>query len=254
MRSTDTMASLWGPPKQSSKMGWFVFWSGARVFVRVELHPALAEMNRIMKRWNYSPDAVDTGGYNPRYISGTTTWSLHAYGIAVDVNWQENPAGGRLVTDMPRAMVEEIEAMKTNDGLRVWRWGGDWDDNNIQDESFYDAMHFEAQASPAELRAGIRTTAPAPEPEPEPEPPKDDDLMLIIHADDRKSRLITPMSITPLDNLSLWNLAVAGVKQAKVSAPVFDAILKHAVEMLNRNVVTELQQIEADIEALDQPA
>ena len=33
------------------------------------------------------------GGYNCRYIEGTTSWSVHAFGAAIDTNWQRNPRG-----------------------------------------------------------------------------------------------------------------------------------------------------------------
>lgn len=33
------------------------------------------------------------GGYNCRYISGTTSWSLHAWGAAIDTNSSLNPVG-----------------------------------------------------------------------------------------------------------------------------------------------------------------
>lgn len=158
MRSTATMKTLWGPKGQTSKMGWFTFTGGARVLVRKELFPALKKVDAIFVKYGYRVRAGDTGGYNPRNIAGTNVASLHWYGIAIDINWLLNPAGSHLVTNMPRKMVEEIEAITTVDGQQVFRWGGDWNDNNIQDESFYDSMHFETQASPAELAKGLKNT------------------------------------------------------------------------------------------------
>jgi D-alanyl-D-alanine carboxypeptidase len=35
------------------------------------------------------------GGYNCRLIEGTTAWSTHAWGAAIDTNWQRNPRGQR---------------------------------------------------------------------------------------------------------------------------------------------------------------
>lgn len=89
-----------------------------------------------------------------------------------------------------------------------------------------------------------------PEPESQPAPDNEDD-MLIIHATDRRSRFISPMSCVFLDNGSLWELAKSGVRQAKVSAPVYDAIVANARAILGTQVVAELQDIEAAIEALD---
>jgi len=33
------------------------------------------------------------GGYNCRTIAGTTSWSVHAFGAAIDTNWLRNPRG-----------------------------------------------------------------------------------------------------------------------------------------------------------------
>lgn len=217
MRTTATMSSLWGPAKQTWKMGYFTFSSGARVFVRRELFPALREVDRILVRYGYAARTADTGGYNPRYIDGTRVWSLHAFGIAIDINWLLNPAGGHLVTNMPRAMVEEIEAIVTNNGVRVFRWGGDWNDNEKADESFYDAMHFEAQASPSELAAGIRVAPAVPKPEPAPTPqplPPEADPVSYYYVTATKQAYCVRSHVLPaiihLDSQEHWDLAVGG--------------------------------------------
>jgi hypothetical protein len=93
---------------------------------------------------------ADTGAYNCRQITGGTNYSLHAYGIAVDLNWSTNPYGRTLVTDMPIGMIEAIEGIRTAGGVQVWRWGGRYSNNK-------DAMHFEVVASPAELARGIQS-------------------------------------------------------------------------------------------------
>jgi hypothetical protein len=104
----------------------------------------------------YTVRPGSTGSYNCRKITGGSTLSAHAYGIAVDVNWDTNPyVRGGLVTDMPRAMTDEIQEIRTNEGVRVWRWGGDWDHRPDTSHRFYDAMHFEVIATPAELAVGI---------------------------------------------------------------------------------------------------
>ena len=33
------------------------------------------------------------GGYNCRLIAGSTRWSVHSWGAAIDTNWQRNPRG-----------------------------------------------------------------------------------------------------------------------------------------------------------------
>ena len=58
-------------------------------------------------------------------------------------------------------MVDEIKAIRTNNGVNVFRWGGDYSGNK-------DAMHYEIVASPAEIATGIATgSQPIPTPEDE---------------------------------------------------------------------------------------
>ena len=38
-----------------------------------------------------SMEADNTSGFNCRFVGGTTRWSMHAYGEAIDVNPVENP-------------------------------------------------------------------------------------------------------------------------------------------------------------------
>ena len=56
---------------------------------------------------------------------------------------------------MPRKMVDEIEALRTNSGKQVFRWGGDWDGDNIEDDRTFDAMHFEIACTPTDIASGI---------------------------------------------------------------------------------------------------
>jgi hypothetical protein len=85
-------------------------------------------------------------------VEGTHTFTLDGWLLTGNTNPYTKKG---LITDLPRAMVEAIEAIRTQGGHRVFRWGGDWNDNNITDEQVYDAMHFEIVASPDELTTGI---------------------------------------------------------------------------------------------------
>lgn len=131
--------------------------------------PAYRALDDVLRRWQFDGGQGDTGAYNKRKITGGSGWSLHAYGpgdrftfwwgsvvttaLAVDIDWQNNPYGPQLVTNMPRAMVDEILAIRTNTGAQVWRWGGDYGGNK-------DAMHFEIVCTRADLASGIRTPTP----------------------------------------------------------------------------------------------
>ena len=69
------------------------------------------------------------GGFNVRNKVGGTTLSEHAFGNAIDINWDMNPFADKLITDLPK----EIGLMAAKYGLS---WGGDWRNKK-------DAMHFE---------------------------------------------------------------------------------------------------------------
>lgn len=157
-------------------------------FVKVELHgegavsvnekiiPAVLQLNAQLKKHNYLTRLNDTGAYKCRTITGGTGYSLHAYGIALDLNWKTNPYGPTLITDMPPAMIADIKAIKTRNGKQVWRWGGNYSGNK-------DAMHFEIIVSPADLATGIAT--PSPSIPTTPTTPSEDDMpaLLLIKGD-----------------------------------------------------------------------
>lgn len=127
----------------------------------------------VMAAHQYEIRTTDTDSYNCRKITGGTEKSLHAYGIALDINWTTNPyidhAGERDVrfsdkptqaeraidvkqhladTDMTQAMIDEVTAIRTAAGVQVFEWGGHW-------RSVKDCMHFEIDVGPDELETGI---------------------------------------------------------------------------------------------------
>lgn len=102
------------------------------------------------------PDG-DSGMYNCRHIGNDPErpMSVHAWAGAIDVNWNSNPDGSRLITDMPKPMRDDLHALRTRAGAPVFRWGGDWDRDPRTDHSYYDAMHWELVCTPAELASGV---------------------------------------------------------------------------------------------------
>lgn len=85
-----------------------------------------------------SIEADNTSGFNCRYVDGTTRWSNHAYGRALDINPIENPyvSGGRT---SHRASVPYLNRSRRRAGMAVeggalvrafdrvgWGWGGRW--------------------------------------------------------------------------------------------------------------------------------
>jgi hypothetical protein len=82
--------------------------------------------------------ADNTSGFNCRFVEGTSRWSVHAYGEAIDVNPVENPylQGSRVRPPAGRAYLDRSRArrgMAVEGGVLVrafesvgWKWGGRW--------------------------------------------------------------------------------------------------------------------------------
>jgi hypothetical protein len=71
------------------------------------------------------------GGFAPRHKmhDPKRSLSIHSFGAAVDFNWDTNPVGKTLKTDLPDDFVECFRS-------RGWDWGGAW-------KSIKDPMHFQ---------------------------------------------------------------------------------------------------------------
>ncbi len=85
-----------------------------------------------------SIEADNTSAFNCRPATGSSNWSQHAYGLAIDINPIENPyvSGGR--TSHP-ASVPYLDRSRVRPGMAVpdgtlvrafesrgWEWGGRW--------------------------------------------------------------------------------------------------------------------------------
>lgn len=123
---------------------------GVRIECHAQITTAVRALGLGMQAHGYVVRRGDTGAYNCRRITGGSGSSLHSHGIAIDVNWNTNPyrKDNVLVTDMPRAMVKAILAIRTGNGQEVWGWGGNY-------RTVKDAMHYEIVCTPADLATGI---------------------------------------------------------------------------------------------------
>jgi hypothetical protein len=97
--------------------------------------------------------ANNTSGYNCRRVAGSSSWSNHAYGAAIDVNPVQNPyvtgsvapPAGRRFAEVDRSPGAQVPAGVVRSGDVVvraftsigWEWGGDW-------SSSKDYQHFSA--------------------------------------------------------------------------------------------------------------
>lgn len=158
MLSTAQLRSVWGPPCRISTTTIKLYGDG-RVTVDRRTAQAVYALNRCLAKHRYRTRYADTGAFVCRRITNGTGYSLHAYGIAIDINWLSNPYGRRLITNLPRAMVNDILAIRTNSGHQVWGWGGNY-------SSVKDAMHFEIVCTPQQLATGIRSGYVIPLPTP----------------------------------------------------------------------------------------
>jgi peptidoglycan hydrolase-like protein with peptidoglycan-binding domain len=173
MSGTAAMRAAWGPEGRSGaqleKVAMSSSADGAVVSVDARCAEAFHALDAVLAAHGYLTRRVDTGGYVLRKIRGGDGWSLHSYGICVDVNWQSNPYVKRAtpwnggfdatsippgtVTDLTAEIVRDVLAIRTRGGLGVFRWGGQYG-------TVTDAMHWEIVVDPNELAAGINGTTP----------------------------------------------------------------------------------------------
>lgn len=142
MASTSEMRAAWAPACDSGGMQTIDFGNaGARITVDRVTVPIWRAVESILAKYRYTIRRADTGAFNCRQITGGSGYSLHAYGIATDINWQSNPYSSRLITDFPPGAIREIEALNVA-GRPVLRWGGRY-------SGMRDAMHFEVIVPPS---------------------------------------------------------------------------------------------------------
>ena len=93
-----------------------------------------------------SVSADNTAGFNCRtaVTTGPVSWSMHAYGLAIDINPVENPyLEGRRV--IPASGVAFVNRSRVRPGMAIpgatlvatfagrgWKWGGRWSDPDYQ--------------------------------------------------------------------------------------------------------------------------
>lgn len=120
--------------------------AGIPLHLRREVAPLFAELIRwltLARQLTRVPALSSSGGYCKRYISGTTTWSNHSWGLAVDFNAAANPYRHGAPTDMPSGSSAKAASL----GMR---WGGDYTDKR-------DPMHFEFMGTPADAARLVGT-------------------------------------------------------------------------------------------------
>lgn len=129
-----------------------VFLGRADVKAYSPFYDAWVALDQTLTNMGYGTAAI-VSTYYPRYITGTTKWSLHSYsGVALDIDpfskgndFVKGTSWDFSHTKFTREQVLAALAIRTVGGFRVWRWGGD----------FGDYMHWQLDCPPEELLKGI---------------------------------------------------------------------------------------------------
>ena len=118
------------------------------LLVQRDTVPAWNAFAAIMRKHGYLFLESAGGTFNCRKISGSDQWSLHSYGLALDLNPSKNPHRTKK-TNMSEAFRSDIKAIRTVSGEQVFAWGGDWAGTSS------DPMHWQICASKTQLATGI---------------------------------------------------------------------------------------------------
>jgi hypothetical protein len=113
-----------------------------------EAVPVWAAVSQIMTTEPYLFRESAGGTYNCRPISGTPLYSLHSYGIALDVNPKANPQRRPLTHNYPSTFIKRMEGIRAG-GQQAVAWGGRW--TSVPP----DAMHWQINTSPANCRGTV---------------------------------------------------------------------------------------------------
>ncbi len=136
-------SSLLGTTDYTSKFG-----QRLRVTTRKEIVELMTLMFKIADKHDYllyaNKDGENWGpwGMDCRAVSGTSTPSGHSKGLSMDWNAPYNPYSYTFQSDMPPAMVADIESCG-------WYWGGRYEGQK------YDAMHYGYCFKPADVAGHV---------------------------------------------------------------------------------------------------
>jgi hypothetical protein len=132
------------------------------VRLQQELAGAVAALEQALIDSGYENPCDYIGSWNVRKISGTSTWSEHSYGTAIDLDYggdnvespdhpgiDKNPHIHRRILagdpgfghewQISEAQVRAVEAVVNDDGVPIWRWLG-W--------AIGDTMHWSVNVGP----------------------------------------------------------------------------------------------------------
>jgi hypothetical protein len=123
---------------------------------------AFKALEMALESSGYRPSS--SWAYNCRNIAGTDSYSLHSFGIAIDIDPAVNPfsTGDPYSGKIKPNHVAAVLAIKNTRGRAVWAWGGSW--------AKHDRMHFQIDQGPTAVEidwstvpggTGVTSAAPA---------------------------------------------------------------------------------------------
>lgn len=132
----------WGPPCENAQET--VNYFGHTLIVAKGTARAFKRRERLFKKYaptiaNMMRMRADVGTFNCRKIGGSSTWSNHAFKVAIDELWQLNPYGNgdHLFDHSPGAL--KVIRKLGSEREQLFFWGGKW---GTQDD-----MHSELMAT-----------------------------------------------------------------------------------------------------------
>jgi hypothetical protein len=137
----------WGSPAIGT---YLIPGTSVKLTIRKEIAPLLVAVARDFDR---EVEPLHPGwcwGFNPKHIEGSTSWSNHAWGGAIDLNAPDHPMGkANTFTPAKRVTIRRILARYTYQGKKLIRWGGDYAGRK-------DDMHWEINVPRAVALAAVK--------------------------------------------------------------------------------------------------
>lgn len=136
---------------------WYPGLTRNQIRVHTGTEPLWKALGAIMMAYRYKVPTSYVGAYACRQVTGGSSWSGHAWPLAMDVNAKTNPYKSHkpfirtikwgIETDMPATMIGEIESI-TASGKQAFWWGGRY-------RTIKDAMHFEVNVTLEDIAGGV---------------------------------------------------------------------------------------------------
>jgi hypothetical protein len=160
-------------PAHKSQNGWSVVEKGgtesyqvpgSKVKLRVRKGDVATVLLDVASWFDRNVEDIDAGaddwGWAVRPIEGSSTYSNHASGTAIDLNATRHPMGVATAKNLTKAQIADVHARLKDRWKNVVRWGGDYTGRP-------DAMHFEINKDAAAVKGvadAIRRPTPTTKP------------------------------------------------------------------------------------------